>query len=159
MTHLADLYCRRRSLDLHSDALLHKIEHAHNCGREPEEELVLAANACDDEWQSVLDRIDRAQAFGEASSADLTDDFFGGAKWDMDPPVYQVDRGGLGELVHQFHPNPAGLSAAIRDGRAQLNLTIQFPANTLMIAVDSMDPQIPSGPWMTWSKNDGWRSA
>jgi hypothetical protein len=157
MTYLADLYHELESLRRQHDALLHQIFHAHDCGREPEEELVLAAKAFGDEYQAVDDRIKRAEVFGEASSADFTGDFLGAAQWDIDPPVYQVDRGGLGELVHQFHRNPSGLSAAVREGRAHLNLAIQFPANTLMIAVDSEDPEISSGPWVRWSKDDGWR--
>ena len=159
MTYLADLYCLRDSLRRQLDALQQDIVHAHDCGCEPEEELVLAAKACGDEWQSAEDRIDRVEAFENRSSIEFPDAFIDAGPWNIDAPVHQLDRGVLGELVRGFHRNPSELSAAVLEGRAHLNLTIQFPANKLMIAVDSKDPQIPSGPWMTWSKDDGWRSA
>jgi len=159
MTYLADIYCLRDSLRRQLDALQQDIVHSQDCCCEPEEELVLAAKACGDEWQSAQDRIDRVEAFENRSSIEFPDAFINDGPWDIDAPIRQLDVGFLGEIVHVFHQNPSGLSAAVREGRAHLNLTIQFPANTLMIAVDSADPQLPSGPWMTWSEADGWRSA
>ena len=157
MTYLADLHRRRDSLRRQLDFLQQEIVHAHDFGCEPEKELVLATKACGDEWQGVEDRIDRAEAFVKRSFVEFPDAFVDAGPWDIDAPLRQLDRGRLGEVVELLHENPSGLSAGIREGRAHLTLTIRFPENTLTIAVDSKDSQIPSGPWIRWSKDDGWQ--
>ena len=157
MSYLSALYMEERSLRRGLDRPDLEIHHERDCGREPNETLTRSAGACFDAWTAVTDKIDRAEAFGKRSFVEFPDAFIDAGPWNIDAPLQQLDRGGLREVVELLHVNPSGLSAGIRDGRAHLNLTIQFPENNLTIAVDSEDPEVPSGPWVRWNKDDGWQ--
>jgi hypothetical protein len=78
------------------------------------------------------------------------------AAFAADPPVLELDRSGIAQLIHEYHDNPRALTVALLRERAKLTISIEFPVPRLRIEIESSDPSISSGPWLKWSRDELW---
>jgi len=73
-----------------------------------------------------------------------------------DPPVLELDRSAIAQLIHEYHDNPSVLTAALLKETAKITISIEFPVPRLRIDIESSDPSISSGPWLNWSRDELW---